>query len=156
MRPDTPPQIRPATPDDAEALQDLYAHLSSDNTPCALDRARHNIAQIAKYDGSAILAAEKNGLLLATCTLIVIPNLTRGGQPYGLIENVVTHPDHRGQGLGKALLDAACARAWSHGCYKVMLSTGSTSPAVLGFYAAAGFAQSRTGFQKRRLPPRVD
>jgi len=34
----------------------------------------------------------------------VIPNLTRACRPYGVIENVVTHSSHRGQGWGHALL----------------------------------------------------
>jgi GNAT superfamily N-acetyltransferase len=42
--------------------------------------------------------------IIASCTLVVIPNLARGGQPYGLIENVVTHAAYRGRGFGKRLL----------------------------------------------------
>jgi GNAT superfamily N-acetyltransferase len=84
----------------------------------------------------------------------VIPNLTRGGQPYGLIENVVAHAEHRGRGYGKKLLQAAVTAAWEADCYKVMLMTGSKKPSTLAFYASAGFEQDKTGFQVRRLPPR--
>ena len=145
-------RTRNASASDAEALLTLYDFLSSDNERCPLELAKENISKICQIDGSAVLLGEINGEALTTCTLIVVPNLSRGGRPYALIENVVTHPEHRGRGLSKAVLDAAFERAWGQDCYKVMLSTGSTRPAILSFYESAGFEQSRTGFQKRRLP----
>lgn len=145
-----------ATAGDAEALLALYDFLSSDNERCPLELARVNISKICQIDGSAVLLGEKNGKALTTCTLIIVPNISRGGRPYAIIENVVTHPDHRGKGLGKVILDAACERAWNSDCYKVMLSTGSTRPSTLSFYESADFEQSRTGFQKRRLPKRQE
>ena len=66
----------------------------------------------------------------------------------------MTHSDFRGRGYGKAVLAHAVETAWSLGCYKVMLLTGSKDPATLGFYEDAGFARSKTGFEMRRLPPR--
>jgi GNAT superfamily N-acetyltransferase len=60
----------------------------------------------------------------SSCTLVVIPNLTRSGQPYGLIENVVTHSTYRGRGFGKHILQEGRS-AWKADCYKV---TGSKSP----------------------------
>ena len=149
-------RTRDASADDAGALLTLYDFLSSDNERCPLELAKANISKISQIDGSAVLLGEVNGEALTTCTLIVVPNLSRGGRPYAVIENVVTHPDHRGKGLGKAILDAACERAWNHECYKVMLSTGSTRSTTLSFYESAGFEQSRTGFQKRRLPKRKE
>ncbi len=147
-------RTRAASVGDAEALLTLYDFLSSDNERCPLELAKANISKIHLIDGSAVLLGEIDDDAVTTCTLIVVPNLSRGGRPYAVIENVVTHPDHRGKGFGTAILDAACERAWSHGCYKVMLSTGSTRPATLSFYQSAGFEQSRTGFQKRQLPKR--
>jgi GNAT superfamily N-acetyltransferase len=88
--------------------------------------------------------------------LIVIPNLTRGGKPYGLIENVVTHVGYRGRGYGTRILHAAVAAAWDAGCYKVMLMTGSKQPSTLRFYESAGFEQTKTGFQMRRMAARQD
>ncbi|MCD6073672.1 MAG: acetyltransferase, family [Rhodospirillales bacterium] len=108
------------------------------------------------YDGSAILVGEIGGILVASCSLVVVPNLTRGGSPYGLIENVVTHDDFRKRGFGKQLLFAASDAAWQAGCYKIMLMTGSKKPETINFYLAAGFEQSKTGFQKRRIPVRAE
>lgn len=86
----------------------------------------------------------------------MIPNLTRGGKPYALIENVVTHANHRGAGFGRMALNAAVERAWEADCYKVMLMTGSKQPSTLAFYKAAGFEQSKTGFQVRRVAVRLE
>ena len=151
-----PPDIRPATEEDVPALLDLYDHLSSDTEKCPEDLARENITRLNQIAGSAILVGTVGGQLVTTCTLIVVPNLTRTGRPYGIIENVVTLPSHRGKGLATAVLDAASARAWENGCYKIMLSTGSSNPKTLSFYESAGFAQTRTGFQKRQLPKRTE
>lgn len=148
--------FRAASTNDVKALLDLYTYLSSDNERYPIDRAKNNISMLEKYVGSAVLIGELGGRIITTCTLVIIPNLTRGGAPYALIENVVTHPDHRGKGFGKSLLEMASNRAWEFGCYKVMLSTGSKAPSTVAFYESAGFEQSRTGFQKRRLAPRSE
>jgi GNAT superfamily N-acetyltransferase len=116
--------------------------------------AERRFDDLGKYDGSAIFVGVAQDAIVGSCTLVVIPNLTRGGQPYGLIENVVTHAAYRGRGFGKQLLRAAVAAAWQADCYKVMLMTGSKKPSTLAFYTAAGFEQSKTGFQVRRLPSR--
>jgi len=109
-----------------------------------------------RYEGSVILIGLVGTELATSCTLAVIPNLTRGGAPYALIENVVTHAEHRSRGFGKAILEAAIGRAWDAGCYKVMLMTGSKRPWTLAFYEAAGFEPSKTGFQIRRHPVRSE
>ncbi|MGE4327903.1 MAG: GNAT family N-acetyltransferase [Pseudodonghicola sp.] len=149
-------QIRSADHDDLEALLDLYRHLDADDTRATPPQAVESFTRFLRYPGSAIFLGEVDGLLACSCTLVIIPNLTRGGRPYGLIENVVTDPACRQRGYGKAILDAATEAAWREGCYKVMLMTGSKTPATLAFYAGAGFEQSKTGFQKRRLPARKD
>ena len=65
---------------------------------------------------------------------------------------MVTHADWRQRDFGSDVLKAATERAWDEGCYKVMLMTGSTNPSTLAFYEAAGFEQTKTGFQIRRHP----
>jgi len=100
--------------------------------------------------GMAVFVAERDGMLAATCTLVMVPNLTRGARPYALVENVVTDAGHRKTGLGRAVIQAAVAHAWEQGCYKAMLLTGSKDPATLRFYAGIGFTQDKTGFQIRQ------
>jgi GNAT superfamily N-acetyltransferase len=152
----TPLHIRPALRSDLPRLLALYPHLNpADPTP-QLDVAERRFDDLRKYDGSAVFVGLREDAIVTSCTLIVIPNLTRGGQSYGLIENVVTHASYRGRGFGKQILHAAVGAAWRADCYKVMLMTGSKEPSTLAFYAAAGFEQSKTGFQVRRLPSRTD
>ncbi|MDX8348200.1 GNAT family N-acetyltransferase [Cognatiyoonia sp. IB215446] len=141
--------LRPIAADDLPQLLELYRHLSPDDPPCSPTRAEDNFARFLRYGGSAILVGTKDRIFVTSCVLVVIPNLSRSGHPYALIENVVTHEDHRNQGYATQVLNAACDRAWSEGCYKVMLMTGSKQAATLRFYAKAGFAQTKTGFQKR-------
>jgi GNAT superfamily N-acetyltransferase len=78
------------------------------------------------------------------------PNLTRGGRPYGWVENVVTHPDWRRMGIGKRLLHAALSAAWGARCYKVMLLTSREQ--THAFYESAGFThRAKAAFVA--LPP---
>ena len=128
---------------------------TQDQTPDrAQDQVTTILSQLAAFPGSAILPAVVKGQPVATCTLIVAPNLTRGASRYVLIENLVTHAAQRAHGHGTALLDATCTAAWQAGCDKVMLHTGSDAPATHTFYQSAGFAALKTGYQMRRQPAR--
>jgi GNAT superfamily N-acetyltransferase len=149
-------QIRKATSADLKGLQDLYSHLIENDTRCPPDLAKEIQCKLSAFEGSAILVGEINGKLVTSCTLVVVPNLTRGGASYALIENVVTDTPHRGLGYGAFVLENAVQMAWKHGCYKVMLMTGSVKQSTTAFYERAGFEQSKTGFQKRRIPARTE
>jgi len=148
--------IRTAEQADLPALLGLYRHLIPEEMPCPDDRAADILNRLQAFEGSAVLISLLGADIVASCTVIVIPNLTQGGTPYALIENVVTDAGHRNKGLGKAIMKAALDHAWGAGCYKAMLMTGSKKPSTLAFYEAAGFEQSKTGFQARRLPARSE
>lgn len=146
--------LRNAEPRDLAKLLDLYRHLNPDNPHLETDKAISQLESLKRYPASEIIVGELHGEIVTTCTLVVIPNLTRGATPYALIENVVTHSEHRRMGYGKLALEHAIDGAWRAGCYKVMLLTGSKRPSVHQFYLAAGFEQSKTGFQVRRIAAR--
>lgn len=128
------------------ALLDLYRHLHATDAPLPPDDVLRQLWDAILHDPKLYyFVADRHGDLVASCTLVIIPNLTRGGRPYGVIENVVTHPAHRRKGIGTCLLRYALDTAWEHNCYKVMLLTGRKE--THEFYRQAGFsADSKTGF----------
>jgi len=143
--------IRSATAVDLGEMLSLYRHLNpGDPVP---DMAKAEAAWTALLASGliSVIVAEASGTLVSSCTLIIVPNLTRGVQSYGLIENVVTHADHRRLGFGRAVLSVALEAAWAAGCYKVMLATGSQRDDTLRFYESAGFERGgKTFFQAHR------
>ena len=93
---------------------------------------------------------EDDGIVVSSCTLVIIDNLTRSGKPFGFIENVVTHKEYRNKGYGTAILHKAVEVAKENNCYKVMLLTGRKEESVLRFYERAGFEKGiKTGFIMR-------
>ncbi len=139
--------IRPLGADDAPALLALYEHLNPGDAVAPLAQARAVLAQ----PGLTHYGRFQADALIASCNLAVIPNLTRGGRSYGVIENVVTHAQWRGQGHGQALIAHALAQAWVVGCYKVVLTTSRQDPAVWAFYERCGFSASdKRAFVARR------
>ncbi|MEX3011737.1 N-acetyltransferase family protein [Hoeflea sp. TYP-13] len=146
--------IRTAGKADLPSLLELYRQLNPGDRILSVKEAERSLRQLVLYPGSAIIIGVRDDVIVTTCTLVVVPNLTRAGLPYALIENVVTDNAHRKRGYGRLLLNHALSAAWSHDCYKVMLLTGSKDPATLRFYATTGFEQTKTGFQIRRIEPR--
>lgn len=127
--------IRDLGADDVGALLDLYLHLNAGDalpSPAAVRAvfAHPGLRHFGLFDG---------GRLIASCNLAVIPNLTRGGRSYGVIENVVAHADHRGHGHGQAVIRHAIEQAWAAEAYKVVLTTSRKDPAVWAFYERCGF-----------------
>jgi GNAT superfamily N-acetyltransferase len=140
--------IRKAQSDELPALLALYEHLHAADEPLPDDaKVRQVWDDIDRDPKLHCLVAERDGVFVASCILAIIPNLTRGARPYGLIENVVTHPCYRRQGVGTALVRHALAVAWERNCYKVMLLTGRKDEKVFQFYEKAGFQRDvKTGF----------
>jgi GNAT superfamily N-acetyltransferase len=71
--------------------------------------------------------------------LVTAPNPLRGGRRHGFLENVVTHPELRDQGHGKAVVLAALEHAWATDCYHVLMQSGRADPRVHAFYEGLGF-----------------
>ncbi len=147
------PNVRLIRDDEQNALLELYGHLHPSDDPLPSRSVLDSVwGDVRSTPGVHIVVAELDGTLVSSCALCVIPNLTRGCRPYGLIENVVTHGDFRRSGFGGLVVRRALEIAWSRNCYKVMLLTGWPDPSTDRFYEACGFvAGEKTGFVAR--PP---
>jgi len=134
--------VRELQSTDLDALLGLYAHLHEQDLPLPAPQAVKEVwAEALANPRIRYFGGYDAETLVSSCTVTLIPNLTRGCRPYGVIENVVTHASFRGKGWGKRLLEEALAFAWAHGCYKVMLLTGRKDDSILRFYEAAGFSR---------------
>jgi GNAT superfamily N-acetyltransferase len=134
------PMIRSATRDDFDAISKLYAQLNPDDPPVLGPKHQTVFEQILDREGLDIILLEIDGEVLGATYLNLIPNLSRGAQPYAVIENVVIAKHRRGEKLGRRLMDGTLERAWASGCYKAMLQTGTKTPATHAYYRACGFA----------------
>lgn len=145
--------VRLIKKEELRGLLDLYKHLNNGDAELEDSGDLHELWDSIYNDPYLYyIIAEKDGLLVSTCTISIIKNLTRGMRPYGLIENVVTHSEHRNIGLGKRVLKYAVDIAKENNCYKVMLLTGSKKQETLNFYKSAGFRDDlKTGFAIRLI-----
>jgi len=104
--------------------------------------------------GAYVFVSDDGDRIAATCTLITAPNLLREGRRHGFLENVVSHPELRGQGHGKAVVQAALAHAWTVDCHHVLMQSGRADPRVHKFYDALGFQPGlRTAYVANRPAP---
>ncbi|MFK7869546.1 MAG: GNAT family N-acetyltransferase [Roseobacter sp.] len=140
------PRVRPLGGEDTEAALLLYSALTLGPKEVS-EEAFH---AVLSHPGTTVFGAEGAGTLLGMATLHLLPNVTWGGRPYALIENVVTHTDHRKRGIGRKLLQAMAEAAWSQNAYKIMLMSGQKR-GTRGFYESCGFSsEDKHAFVMRR------
>ena len=147
------PTVRLAEASDLGRLLTLFEASEVSAIAQSRDRAERIWAEILARDGVTVFVSDAGERLAATCMLITAPNLLRAGRGHAFLENVVTHRDFRGQGYGRAVVEAALAKAWAEDCYHVLLQSGRTDPRVHRFYESCGFEPGiRTGYVARRPP----
>jgi GNAT superfamily N-acetyltransferase len=136
--------IREAHEDDLSGIIELYDQLVTDDARMEKDVLTVEWKQIlSKRDWIRYYVAVKDGRLVATCNIAIIPNLTRAIRPFAVIENVVTHTAYRKQGFGEKVMKMAIDFARSRNCYKVMLLSNSKREEAHLFYRALGFSDTK-------------
>lgn len=99
--------IREASFDDLNGLLELYLHLHEICIPEDNENLRITWNKILNNEDYHIVVCEEEGVIVSSCTCVIVPNLTRSASPYALIENVVTHNEHRCNGYAAACLEYA-------------------------------------------------
>ncbi|MGO9487822.1 MAG: N-acetyltransferase family protein [Solirubrobacteraceae bacterium] len=143
-------EVRAANADDLLALLGLYAELT-EGTPSAApgdqETSRAALEQVLAQTGRHLLVAVLGGRLVGTADLLIAPNITHRGTPWGIVENVVVASGARRQGAGRALFTEIQRIACGSGCHKLMLLSGKHRPEAHEFYRAVGYQAFSEGFK---------
>lgn len=94
-----------------------------------------------------LMVAVREGRVVGTLQLSVIPGLSRRGSTRSIIEGVRVHADERGSGLGTRLIEWAIDASRRQGCQLVQLTSDKTRTDAHRFYERLGFKASHLGFK---------
>ena len=142
--------FRPAVAGDLPAIVALLADDplgALRESPGELAPYRAAFARIAADPGQHLLVAERDGRVVGTLQLTLIPGLARRGATRALIEAVRVGADERGSGLGTALLTHAIEESRRLGAELVQLTSDATRTDAHRFYERLGFTGSHLGFK---------
>lgn len=138
-----------ATRDDLRAIVDLLRDDDLGRTRESADLADYEKAydEIAADPNQYLIVGRREGEVVATLQLSLIPNLARAGTKRAQIESVRVARTERGRGVGKKMIEWAIELARSEGAGLVQLTTDKRRPAALVFYESIGFDPSHEGFK---------
>ena len=131
--------VREAQNQDLQQLLTLYTHLHNNPMPQIDKRIKNLWKEIIETPEHHIIVGNIDDEIISSCVVIIVPNLTHDQRPYALIENVITHPGHRGKGYALAVLEYAKKLAIDNRCYKIMLMSSAKNESTLKFYEEAGY-----------------
>jgi ribosomal protein S18 acetylase RimI-like enzyme len=149
-----PVKIRPATPADIPTIGRLGALLVRTHHDFDPKRFLPVTSGTEKAYGGflgsqldepniVILAAERDGQMIGYTYAGVEGNdymSLRG--PAGVIYDIIVDPAHRGQGIGRMLLDATMEALKARGAPRVVLSTAERNAAAQRLFDRAGFRRT--------------
>lgn len=98
-------------------------------------------------DACSLYLVLADGAIAATFTLYILPNLTHGGRPAAVIENIVVDQTLRNKGIGKYLIQYAKQIAIDNNCYKLSLTSNVKRKDAHEFYKRIGMVQHACGFR---------
>ena len=133
------PVARLARPSDLPSLLALFDVSEVSVVAQPRERAENIWQETLAHPGVHVFVSDDLNRIAATCMLVIAPNLLRSGRRHGFLENVVTHPELRGRGHGKAVVQAALGHAWAADCHHVLMQSGRADARVHAFYEQLGF-----------------
>ncbi len=143
-------EIRQAVADDVPAI---VAMLADDplgaqrESPDDLGPYLTALERLRADPNQHLVVAVREGRIVGTLQLTVIPGLSRRGAVRSIIEAVRVHADARGDGLGTRLIEWAIEESRRLGCQLVQLTSDRTRIDAHRFYERLGFEASHIGFK---------
>jgi len=138
--------IRPTRQEDFDDILPLLKQLWP-ASPLDLKAARDIFTKGLASHERAYLCACRDGKIIGVCTLIVRDCLWLQGN-VGYLCDLVVDQEHRGSGVGTALVEKAVEIAQERGCRRVELDSGFHRTAAHQFYERRGFEKCAFLFSK--------
>ena len=141
---DDPPRVEPATIEDLPALIELVTDLfarSDDFRPDAVAQERGLRLVLEQPNRGRIFVVRNKDRIFGMVNLLFTISTARGGFVI-LMEDVVIHPDHRGQGYGAMLVDYVVEFAKQKSFKRITLLTDRVSAESQEFFKKHGFEYS--------------
>ncbi len=132
-------QIRPATADDAPAAIGLLVQLNEivhGQIDAGVEERLRAMLTLPQY--AIFVAQDEQGRIVGLLTASQRWTLWHMG-PCAIIEELVVDEAARGQGAGRALIQAAIEWAKAQACSEVEVSTGMDNTAAQALYRRLGF-----------------
>ena len=127
---------RPDTPDAATLVEELEAHLAA-RYPA---ESRHGFSvQRLVEEGVDFFVLRVDGVP-AGCGGILFVD-PADDEAYGEVKRMYVRPHHRGEGLGRRILEGLVAHARDRGVLLLRLETGIDQREAIGLYEAMGFRE---------------
>ncbi len=143
-------EIRAAVAEDVPAI---VAMLADDplgaqrESPDDLTPYLAALERLSSDPNQHLVVAVREGRVVGTLQLTVIPGLSRRGSTRAIIEAVRIHADERGSGLGTQLIEWAIDESRRQDCQVVELTSDNTRTDAHRFYERLGFTASHVGFK---------
>lgn len=138
------PRVEPATLDDLTELTDLVMDLmahSEDFTPDQALQERGLRLILEQPNRGRIFVLRNNDKIFGMVNLLFTISTARGGFVI-LMEDVIIHPAHRGQGYGSMLLDHVVEFARKKQFRRITLLTDKMGAYSQAFFKKHGFVHS--------------
>jgi GNAT superfamily N-acetyltransferase len=126
-------EIRDARPEDAAAIADLLGQLGYPTE----GRAAEGRLERLRIVGDRVAVAELDGAVVGLAHLQVSPAIEYE-RPAAKLAALVVDESRRGQGVGRALVEAMELEARSRGCELLYLTTSETRNDAHAFYERIG------------------
>ncbi len=105
--------------------------------------------EIAANPRDSLMVIEKDGAVIATFLLTLLPGLTGRAARRLQLRSVEVRADLRSQGIGAHMLAYAEDYARSHGAAMIELTSNNARPDAHRFYERNGYTKSHAGFKKK-------
>jgi GNAT superfamily N-acetyltransferase len=139
-----PPRVEPATIEDLPALTELVMDLfsrSEDFKPDRIAQERGLQLILEQPNRGRIFVVRNNDRIFGMINILFTISTARGGFVI-LMEDVVIHPDHRGQGYGAMLVEHVVEFARQKNFKRITLLTDKLSADSQEFFKKHGFEYS--------------